>query len=1482
MSFLMVVIGLTAFSQSPSRLISLLPFYPLVIGGNTVDGIELSNSSLNLQDVYLDTLPKYEIGQIFEQTVRYSLGGHGFYVKADSLKSLNITYSYEVHNAPQGAIEFNETTGRFKYYPAADDYKMFTVTFTATNGTKSVSEEVEFNMMPKTPSEEDAFSTQGAMPDAGDYTTLAEASKTMFFNNQQRTAYSICISGKDVIFDDDVHNKVWGLSGREDIYELNIYAERLIVRSTLTLPGTNVTVYAKQLIFEDKANVFASINTTPPSEKTLTDGEGSAGQNGGNITLYIKEMKSNPAIRLLASGARGQSTNRNGTPGRGGNGGTIISTINIGNYCDFVRGSGGVKYDVAGSTEAGPIMEYAETGCAGRFIHVGKSYAYLHPYYLSAVMRYANDAFINNRIETTFQICREYHAALDEYLNPTTPLSNEGTNEGTNEGIIDDLDDILGSRAFSIDDLIYDDREERLGLQNNLVEIKKMLFKIERGLDYFGNPVGWVPLLSFEVMLANYNAEIDRAVPTLYMYYWLNRVDRTLQDMVQASQLAASTTEREIDANQELLNSLVLEIPVVQDEIDDLINQIDILTQRIETLQNQLLAQATKNVKKRNRWKKLFGIFSGAVSAVSSVLPVVGPVLGATTAGIATATNIGKAINGTLSTGLSLASIIDSNNSSTWKDLQSCMVKLEVLTSWDESLYKNLKDQNGNDSTARYSVLDSYNNVLNNQITPLVKNINTLSSVLNRTTTTDSEIQAEYNKLVANSSLYKELISQAEELNKKKEQVVNHLNQVFTDMTTTISDLNNDVLALDAFRYDAFTGNSKRDLNAMLYLEEMEQRAKDRLLLYDYYLRKAYEYRLLRPYEGEFNLVGMFERFEALGGATGDMVDENAYSTLKSVFRERIADMTQEIIAGYTNNSPEQSAPITLIIPKDQLNTINAEEGITLNFHEMGIFASDEENVRIVNLEIEHLETHVEGNVGVSGYMDLNLIHSGISTFRKDGQLYWFDHRSHNTTSPHTWGMRYDAVSNRTTTIQPSAASTSLLRSIVNTGDVMMFSRPSAWSDVALTKKVHSSGGADVVIDSLVIRLQYDFTRRPDNIRNIDITANEGLLPYIACSTEDVTGRKDGNGHLYRSYTKSSQTVTFTAVDRYEAFWFKNWTDRGGNIVSTQPALTVNRQKDQFYTANYEYRGPLLSVADTIYVNNEGGSYTVNVRNIGSDYGEMDWYVADSLSTIVHLDGPTDGIDDGTFTFTYEANPTNEQRVDFIEILAPESYVTLKKIYIIQRNEVVKPTDISKLGDAVYINPVSTTAGSVLYLPIRLKNVQTTTAYSFDLLLPEFAKIATDDRGNYCYELSNRHNGHTATINYNASKGVYSFAVLSLESKEIRDNDGVVWNLKVKVADDVALGDYAIKIQNAKYALISGSAKVTMPETISKLTIADYIKGDVNSDGEVDIADAVCVVNSVVGKSTPVFNANAADVNADGDIDIADAVSIVNLVVGKN
>ena len=61
----------------------------------------------------------------------------------------------------------------------------------------------------------------------------------------------------------------------------------------------------------------------------------------------------------------------------------------------------------------------------------------------------------------------------------------------------------------------------------------------------------------------------------------------------------------------------------------------------------------------------------------------------------------------------------------------------------------------------------------------------------------------------------------------------------------------------------------------------------------------------------------------------------------------------------------------------------------------------------------------------------------------------------------------------------------------------------------------------------------------------------------------------------------------------------------------------------------------------------------------------------------------------------------------------------------------------------------------------------------------------------------------------------------------------------------------------------------------------DVLPGDVDGDGEVDVADVVCLVNYIIGKPVPVFIEEAAEVDLDGEIDVADAVTIVNWIISR-
>ena len=375
-----------------------------------------------------------------------------------------------------------------------------------------------------------------------------------------------------------------------------------------------------------------------------------------------------------------------------------------------------------------------------------------------------------------------------------------------------------------------------------------------------------------------------------------------------------------------------------------------------------------------------------------------------------------------------------------------------------------------------------------------------------------------------------------------------------------------------------------------------------RLVKYHYYVRKAYEYRLLKPYQGEFNLETMYDRLEAMIDQGQVVFNETtpvsstAYSALAALFREEVSRIVEEVIDELTYHEPEQTASIPIVISREALDRINANEDYVLNLYEGGHFSPDEENLRIVGIDVQYMETHMEGNGGMTTYMDIELMH------KLDSRL---------GSEPHIWAIRYNPLSQETTSIEPSFAEQSLLYSLLNGNEdnMMLFTRRSVWSDIVMSKKVHSTGNANVVIDSLVLSLQYDFTRRPNEIRNIDIATNNDLLPYITCSEVDRNGRSNGKGSFHRSFNRSNGTVTFNAPENHGIYHFVNWTDRQGNVVSENPELTINKQTDQFYRANYERRIPVMNVADTIFVGCEGGVYTVDVRNVGSGDIEMDWAV---------------------------------------------------------------------------------------------------------------------------------------------------------------------------------------------------------------------------------------------------------------------------------
>jgi len=59
---------------------------------------------------------------------------------------------------------------------------------------------------------------------------------------------------------------------------------------------------------------------------------------------------------------------------------------------------------------------------------------------------------------------------------------------------------------------------------------------------------------------------------------------------------------------------------------------------------------------------------------------------------------------------------------------------------------------------------------------------------------------------------------------------------------------------------------------------------------------------------------------------------------------------------------------------------------------------------------------------------------------------------------------------------------------------------------------------------------------------------------------------------------------------------------------------------------------------------------------------------------------------------------------------------------------------------------------------------------------------------------------------------------------------------------------------------------------------SDFVKGDVNNDGVVNISDALALINYILNDSGDI-NLDVADCNGDNEINVSDALAIINYVL---
>ena len=202
-------------------------------------------------------------------------------------------------------------------------------------------------------------------------------------------------------------------------------------------------------------------------------------------------------------------------------------------------------------------------------------------------------------------------------------------------------------------------------------------------------------------------------------------------------------------------------------------------------------------------------------------------------------------------------------------------------------------------------------------------------------------------------------------------------------------------------------------------------------------------------------------------------------------------------------------------------------------------------------------------------------------------------------------------------------------------------------------------------------------------------------------------------------------------------------------------------------------------------------------------------------------------------------------------------------------------------------------SGQQVKLPIELTNEESLTVVgiSFTLTLPQDVTVATDLDSDPIFSLeSARLNPSQFTV-YTSQKAddSWNFRISTNNATAmLNGTEGAFMTISLSIASDMAEGSYGISLTDNKLSVKGADniARTTnLDDTTCVLTIdnsqgSDFIMGDVNSDGEVDLSDAIMVIYRTLDWDVANFNEAAADMNEDGEIDLSDAITIIYKSLG--
>ncbi|WP_372775529.1 hypothetical protein [Mangrovibacterium sp.] len=709
-----------------------------------------------------------------------------------------------------------------------------------------------------------------------------------------------------------------------------------------------------------------------------------------------------------------------------------------------------------------------------------------------------------------------------------------------------------------LSDFVARTNDERIKNEGRLLlsEFQSLQFNALNGLDIYGNPPGWVPMVSYEINKAAFTKEIEYASNAIFINYVLGSANNSLQEEIKKIDDAIKKLKSE---NSDLENEDAKLLSKIESDSTLLVEMKTLQTtckNQISELARDLHPNAKRNVTKR-AWGNMISFVAKTVASVAVVVPG-GQIVAAVAVGVSVIASTVADID--IDDPLSLQNIelVAANAGELAESIEQVANSIpdeeieassSIVAQSDSKALKNKKHKELAENTTKYA------GCVKNSLDNTVETVRAFQQLPGQVAN-NKKVEEELKKLLSANSDHNKLTEQLKKAVDSALVICNSINEKLSTYWANENKIqrNLEILLLK----DRILSEDKSALSPAekLTIENLKNASMKRLFEYHYLMAKAYEYRLIESFpEDNVNVEEFVGNVQKTIQQANGKFDESVLEKSSILFNEIIQKINFRIISHFNSGGSLLSSDVIYYsLNKSEINQINAGKTIELNLYEKeNLFPPNEENLRLVDLSVascsfsnDHF-IHANQNNEVtlekegSNYINLNFIHSGISTLQKDGRLYKFNHLSSDKHDPVCWESHIDLIGNDIQTESISNDSKSLLLDASGKdtqGDLSLFSTPGVNADIRIKPWFNSPAQ----FKSIVVKITYDSQKLSSSFKTLKFYSNIDIPElYYNISAADINGlQHSGSSQFQRCYPQNKE-IKIETFDNIQGYQFDHW-----------------------------------------------------------------------------------------------------------------------------------------------------------------------------------------------------------------------------------------------------------------------------------------------------------------------------------------------------